>query len=152
MRNFKKKIGSIMAAIVLAPSLLVATAPSASAVTVTQSLRLKAVSVAASKYGSPYQWGAVGPKRFDCSGLVLFAFRAAGKSLPRTSAMQYRATKKISASQKRVGDLVFVFTGGRVTHVAIYAGMGRWIESPRPGTTVRLAKAWSSNVKYGRVV
>ena len=46
----------------------------------------KALQVAASKKGSPYKYGATGPKRFDCSGLTLYSFKKAGKKLVRAVA------------------------------------------------------------------
>jgi cell wall-associated NlpC family hydrolase len=49
----------------------------------------KALRIAASKKGSPYQWGATGPRSFDCSGLTLYSFKKVGKKLPRTAAQQY---------------------------------------------------------------
>lgn len=61
----------------------------------------KALQVAASKKGSPYKYGAVGPKRFDCSGLTLYSFKKAGKSLPRTAAAQYNKTNHVSASNRK---------------------------------------------------
>ncbi len=82
----------------------------------------KALKVAASKKGSPYRWGAAGPRRFDCSGLTLYAFKKAGKQLPRTAAAQYNKTKHISATKRTLGDLVFFHSGSSVYHVGIYAG------------------------------
>ncbi len=67
----------------------------------------KALNVAASKKGSPYQWGAAGPHRFDCSGLTLHSYKRAGKKLPRTAQAQYNKTRRISKTHRRKGDLVF---------------------------------------------
>ncbi|CAM5517837.1 C40 family peptidase OS=Streptomyces tendae OX=1932 GN=GUR47_29765 PE=3 SV=1 [Streptomyces tendae] len=61
----------------------------------------KALTIAASKKGSPYRWGATGPHRFDCSGLTLYSFKKAGKKLPRTAAQQYNKTRHISATAAR---------------------------------------------------
>lgn len=110
-----------------------------------------ALRVAASKAGSPYLWGAEGPHRFDCSGLTQYAFKRAGKRLPRTAAAQYNSTRHIPASQRRPGDLVFFGKRSRIYHVGIYAGHGKIWHSPRPGRVVRLEKIWTS-VRYGRVV
>lgn len=112
---------------------------------------VKALNVAASKKGSPYQWGATGPSRFDCSGLTLYSFKRAGKKLPRTAAAQYNSTRHISAGTRRVGDLVFFHTGRSVYHVGIYAGRGRIWHAPKTGARVRLEKIWTSGVWYGRV-
>ncbi|MFI2371280.1 C40 family peptidase [Streptomyces sp. NPDC018833] len=111
----------------------------------------KALQVAASKKGSPYRFGAVGPHRFDCSGLTVYSYKKAGKKLPRTAQQQYNRTRHVSASQRRRGDLVFFHSGGYVYHVGIYAGRGRIWHSPKTGDVVRLAKIWTSSVSYGRV-
>lgn len=69
-----------------------------------------AVQAALSKVGSPYSYGAVGPSSFDCSGLVMWAFRQAGVSLPHSSFAQYGMGRSVSAIQ--AGDLVFFNTAG----------------------------------------
>ncbi|MFF8033040.1 MULTISPECIES: C40 family peptidase [unclassified Streptomyces] len=111
----------------------------------------KALRIAAAKKGSPYQWGAVGPHRFDCSGLTLYSFKKAGKKLPRTAAQQYNKTRHISAGSRRAGDLVFFHSGSYVYHVGIYAGQGKIWHAPKTGDVVRLQKIWSRSVWYGRV-
>jgi cell wall-associated NlpC family hydrolase len=111
----------------------------------------KVVKVASTRRGAPYKWGAVGPRRFDCSGFVKWSFKRVGKNLPRTSRAQYKATKRISRSQLRRGDLVFYLTRGRVSHVAIYAGGGKMWAAPRPGKRVKLQKIYRGTIRYGRV-
>jgi cell wall-associated NlpC family hydrolase len=111
----------------------------------------KALQVAASKKGSPYKWGATGPKRFDFSGLTLYSYKKAGKSLPRTAAAQYNKTKHISAKSRKLGDLVFFHSGSNVYHVGIYAGKGKIWHSPKSGEVVKLQKIWTRSVWYGRV-
>ncbi|MFD4262301.1 C40 family peptidase [Streptomyces sp. NPDC058534] len=111
----------------------------------------KALKIAASKKGSPYRWGAVGPRRFDCSGLTLYSFKKAGKKLPRTAAQQYNKTRHISAKKRKVGDLVFFHSGRSVYHVGIYAGKGKLWHAPKTGDVVRLQKIWTGSVWYGRV-
>ncbi|MEU1301739.1 C40 family peptidase [Streptomyces shenzhenensis] len=111
----------------------------------------KALQIAASKKGSPYRWGATGPRRFDCSGLTLYSFKKAGKALPRTAAQQYNKTRHISAKSRRAGDLVFFHSGSSVYHVGIYAGHGKIWHAPKTGDVVRLQKIWTRSVWYGRV-
>ncbi|AWW40868.1 MULTISPECIES: C40 family peptidase [Streptomyces] len=111
----------------------------------------KALQIAASKQGSPYKWGATGPRRFDCSGLTLYSFKKAGKKLPRTAAQQYNKTRHISAKNRRAGDLVFFHSGSSVYHVGIYAGKGKIWHAPKTGDVVRLQKIWTRSVWYGRV-
>lgn len=114
-------------------------------------LATKALQVAASKKGSPYKYGAAGPRRFDCSGLTLYSFKKAGKTLPRTAAAQYNKTHHISASSRKAGDLVFFHSGRSVYHVGIYAGKGKIWHSPKTGEVVKLQKIWTKSVWYGRV-
>ncbi|GAA4815634.1 C40 family peptidase [Streptomyces ziwulingensis] len=111
----------------------------------------KALKIAASKKGAPYRYGAVGPSRFDCSGLTLYSFKKAGKKLPRTAAAQYNRTRHISAGHRKAGDLVFFHSGRSVYHVGIYAGKGRIWHAPKTGDVVRLQKIWTRGVWYGRV-
>ncbi|MFK0257015.1 C40 family peptidase [Streptomyces sp. NPDC090445] len=110
----------------------------------------KAVVIAASKEGAPYVYGAMGPRQFDCSGLTLYAFRKAGRTLPRTAEQQYRSTRRISRRQRTAGDLVFFPAGSTIAHVGIYAGNDRIWHAPRPGTRVRLEQIWTENARYTR--
>lgn len=100
----------------------------------------RALAFAKAQLGKPYKWGAVGPKSYDCSGLVLAAWRSVGVSLPRTSQQQFRSGgTRIAKSQLRPGDLVF-FYGSRPSHVAMYVGDGMVIHAPRPGKRVQYIK------------
>lgn len=94
-----------------------------------------AVDAALSKLGSPYLWGATGPNRFDCSGLMVWAWAQAGVSLPRTSHSQFTNLRSISRSELQPGDLVFAGSP-RVHHVGMYIGNGQIVHSPRSGYTV----------------
>ncbi|MFI6644093.1 C40 family peptidase [Streptomyces sp. NPDC050504] len=111
----------------------------------------KALSVAVSKKGAPYQYGAAGPSRFDCSGLTLYSYKKAGKTLPRTAQQQYNKTRHISWSKRQKGDLVFFHSGGGVYHVGLYAGNHKVWHSPKPGSGVKLERIWTKNVWYGQV-
>ncbi|MCT9088532.1 C40 family peptidase [Streptomyces sp. ASQP_92] len=111
----------------------------------------RALHVAASKKGSPYQYGATGPHRFDCSGLTLYSFKEAGRKLPHSAQQQYNISRHVTASSRQAGDLVFFHSGRRVYHVGIYAGNGRIWHSPKTGDVVRLERIWSGAVWYGRV-
>lgn len=71
-----------------------------------------AISAARSKTGAPYSYGATGPSSFDCSGLVQWAFKQAGVTLPRTSFAQYGEGTTVSKGNIRAGDLVFFNTAG----------------------------------------
>lgn len=98
-----------------------------------------ALAFAESQLGKPYRYGATGPNSYDCSGLVLTAWRSVGVSMPRTSQQQYAQGHRIAKSQLRAGDLVF-FYGQRPSHVAMYVGHGMVIHAPRPGKNVQYIK------------
>ncbi|OBS86766.1 lysozyme family protein [Bacillus pumilus] len=108
--------------------------------------------------GNPYQWAGSTPKTgFDCSGLVQWAYRKAGISLPRTAQEQYGATKKIAESQAVPGDLVFftgTYQGKFITHVGIYVGDGRMYNSNDGGVQYSDLKKgyWRDHlVSFGRI-
>ena len=105
---------------------------------------IRAFRVAAAQKGDPYRYGAAGPDAFDCSGLTSYAFRRAGKAIPRTSSAQ-------RAGMGRAGDLVFFHGGGGVSHVGFYAGGHRILHSPYPGSSVKIERIWSRSVSYGRI-
>jgi peptidoglycan DL-endopeptidase RipA len=90
--------------------------------------------------GIPDRFGsALSRVGFDCSGLMLYAFRAAGVNLPRVSRNQYDAGQKVPVSRIQPGDMVFYRTGGGpIHHVAMYIGNGRMIEAPYTGAAVRV--------------
>jgi peptidoglycan DL-endopeptidase CwlO len=102
-----------------------------------------AISFAEQQLGKPYLWGGTGPDAFDCSGLVMMAYRAAGINIARTSQMQWATEQRVPASQVQPGDLVF-FAGsdGTVTspgHVGLVIGGGKMIEAYATGFPIRVA-------------
>lgn len=108
-----------------------------------------AVKYAYNAIGTPYAWAQDGPDGYDCSGLTLAAWRAAGVSLPHNAAMQWNVVAHISRSQLQPGDLVFYRSLG---HVAIYVGSGKVIHAPTFGESVKLASVdMSTPYGYGRV-
>ncbi|MGI8683528.1 MAG: NlpC/P60 family protein [Acidimicrobiales bacterium] len=109
-----------------------------------------AVAEARRQLGKPYEYGSPGPDSFDCSGLTSWAWRAAGRSLPHSSAAQYGATIRVPVSEIEVGDLVFY--GKPIHHVGIYAGDGQMVEASETGTPVRMASIFRRDlVGVGRV-
>ncbi len=96
-----------------------------------------AVRQALAQVGKPYVWAAAGPNSFDCSGLMLYAWRAAGVSLPHSSRSQYSSTTRVSVSQIRPGDLVFF--GRPIHHVGMYIGNGQMVEASRSGRPVKVS-------------
>jgi cell wall-associated NlpC family hydrolase len=108
-----------------------------------------AVRFAYGALGTPYVYAAAGRGGYDCSGLTMAAWAAAGKSLPHNAAMQFNAVAHISRSALAPGDLVFYYGLG---HVALYVGNNQVIHAPHPGTVVQLASVdMASPYGYGRV-
>ena len=94
-----------------------------------------AYSYACSRIGCPYVWGAEGPDSFDCSGLVMWAYRQLGIELPHQSEAQMaRATRVVSVSEARPGDVLW-----RYGHVGIAGGYGGtpYVHAPTFGACVR---------------
>ncbi|MEV0371004.1 NlpC/P60 family protein [Streptomyces sp. NPDC050636] len=101
----------------------------------------KAISYATAQIGKDYVWGAEGPDTFDCSGLTLRAWQAAGRTIPRTSQEQWRQLPRVGIKNMRPGDLIIYFTDA--SHVGIYAGDGAMVHAPRPGRKITIAGAGS---------
>jgi Cell wall-associated hydrolases (invasion-associated proteins) len=94
---------------------------------------------ALSQLGKPYVWGGADLTGFDCSGLVRFIYDQVGIPVPRTAAEQFSAAKPVDLAGLKPGDLLFFRTQGRrISHVAIYAGEGRFVHAPRTGQAVEL--------------
>lgn len=105
-----------------------------------------AVRFAISQLGKMYRFGAVGPTNYDCSGLTMAAWKAAGKSLPHNAAMQYRATAKVGRAALVPGDLVYYRGLG---HVGIYIGNNQIIHAPRTGKPVQVVSITAVGTPYG---
>ena len=98
-----------------------------------------AARTACSEIGKPYVWAAAGPSSFDCSGLTLYAWAKAGKTLRHYTKWQWEDGTPISRSQLRPGDLVFFFPPS-LHHVGLYVGGGWMVHAPDTGDHVRMAK------------
>ena len=95
--------------------------------------------VARAQEGAPYRYGGDGPRAFDCSGLVHFAYDRAGLDLPRTVDRLRQAARPVDRDRLRRGDLLFFRFEGKLAHVGIYLGDGRFVHAPKTGERVSLA-------------
>ena len=110
---------------------------------------LEALRVARRQTGDAYKYGAEGPDRFDCSGLVYFAAQKAGfDDVPRTSSEQAEHVRRIDRSKLRRGDLVFFTKKGDVYHVGFYVGRSKdgqrlILHAPSTGEKVSRGPIWT---------
>lgn len=89
------------------------------------------------RIGSPYIWGATGPSEFDCSGLVVWAYRQIGKTLPRSSQAQANGGIPVAKSDLQPGDVVLFYDDA--SHVGLYAGNGNVLHASTYGVPVKIA-------------
>ncbi|MCV2490169.1 NlpC/P60 family protein [Geodermatophilus sp. YIM 151500] len=97
----------------------------------------QAVATAMAQRGKPYVWAAAGPGSFDCSGLVQYAYAAAGVTLPHSSKMQAGMGRSVSRGELQPGDLVAFYSP--VSHIGIYIGNGQMVHAPTSGDVVKVA-------------
>ena len=97
-----------------------------------------AIKYALQQIGDKYVFGADGLVYWDCSGLTMRAFQAAGVSLPHSSRAQYNYGKSVARKDLQPGDLVFF--GKPISHVGIYLGGDRMLHAPRSGSRVKIAE------------
>jgi cell wall-associated NlpC family hydrolase len=148
MRSFAV-LSLMLAAVLVAGTFTVAT-PSAEAAKNRHQRVLKGLDIVRNQKGDPYVYGAAGPGRFDCSGLVYFSFRKAGfTNVPRTSSQQARFADRIKKSNMHKGDLMFFYDGGGVYHVGIFAGRNKkgqrvMIHAPYGGKNVHRSTIWTN--------
>lgn len=113
-------------------------------------LRRNLIQTARRFIGTPYRWGGESARSgFDCSGLTMTVYRLNGLQLPRNSRAQFDAGHAVSQADLQIGDLVFYATGrrGRVSHVGIYIGGGKFIHAPGQGKRIRTASIDNSYFK-----
>jgi len=104
-----------------------------------------AIEYALARLGLPYVYGGTGPSGYDCSGLIMEAYLAAGISLPRTTYQQvYSGTPVYNPSQLKPGDLIFTAgsdgTAASPGHVGMYIGDDLVVDAPHTGTYIELSK------------
>ncbi len=116
---------------------------------------IQVAELARQQLGKPYQWGAAGPDRFDCSGLAFFVFGSLGVDLPRVSSDQAAVGTEISISQLQPGDLLFfALDGPRINHVGVFIGNQKFVHAPRRYLPVRINSLhdsyWRQRMKIAR--
>jgi murein DD-endopeptidase len=99
----------------------------------------KAAVAATHQLGVPYRYGGSTTRGFDCSGLVQYAWSRAGVRIPRTTTEQWRKMSPVRRSDLEVGDLLFFRIDGRISHVGLYLGQGRFVHAPATGRSVSVA-------------
>jgi cell wall-associated NlpC family hydrolase len=110
------------------------------------SIAERAVAAAMSKLGSRYVYGAGGPNRFDCSGLVQWAYRQAGVSTAHYTGTFWGSYRHVSTNELQPGDLVFFYADKH--HVGIYIGGGMMVNAPHTGDVVRIAPVFGGGRDY----
>ena len=108
-----------------------------------------AIQFAKEQLGKPYRYAATGPDSYDCSGLTMRAWGAAGVGLADYSGAQYSGLPHVPLDQMQPGDLVFWGAGGS-SHVGLYVGGGMMIHAPHTGDVVRVAPVYGSPVGAAR--
>jgi peptidoglycan DL-endopeptidase CwlO len=108
-----------------------------------------AIAYARSQLGKPYCYAGAGPARFDCSGLTMRAWGAAGVSMPHYSGAQYSMFPHVPLNAMQPGDLVFWGPGGS-DHVGLYIGGGQMIAAPHTGDVVKIQAVFGSPVGAAR--
>jgi cell wall-associated NlpC family hydrolase len=107
------------------------------------------VTIAESQVGKPYQWGGAGPNSYDCSGLTMTAWGAAGVALPHSAQDQYDLTTRIAIAGLEPGDLVFFGTPTDVYHVGMYVGNGYMVDAPETGEDVMVQSIYELSLLGG---
>ena len=118
--------------------------------TTSDPVALKMLKFAKAQTGKPYAWGGVGPKSYDCSGLVMTSYVSAAITLPRVAADQYGVGTAIPLNLAQQGDLLFwasdVTKPSTIYHVGIYVGSGQVLDAPYTGAYVGTRALWTHDL------
>ncbi|WP_020502323.1 C40 family peptidase [Sciscionella marina] len=125
----------------------------------TEPHQARAVSYALAQLGKAYRWGAKGPEAFDCSGLMLAAWAAAGVGVPAGTTSQVHAGRPVAGvAQLEPGDLVFIpgslGSPANPRHVGMFAGSGLIVNAydETKGVILEPLTAWQTKVSAIRRV
>ena len=113
----------------------------------------RAVTYALAQLGHPYVWGGAGPVSFDCSGLTMRAWAAAGVALLHYTGDQLHEGQAVAPAQAAAGDLVLIPGSdspgpGLPGHVGIYLGDGLVVSAVDPEVGV-VVQTWQAFVSGG---
>jgi cell wall-associated NlpC family hydrolase len=108
-----------------------------------QSVGARAAAVALDQVGVPYRYGGTTTSGFDCSGLVQFSYRNAGKNVPRTTGQLWTSSTSVDRDDIQAGDLLFFSFEGKMSHVGMYVGKQQFVHAPSSGRTVTVANLTS---------
>jgi peptidoglycan DL-endopeptidase CwlO len=115
------------------------------------SLGVRALKIAMEVIGDPYSWGAAGPKAFDCSGLVVWAYGHLGITLEHFTGDLWNEVEHVSRSELQPGDLVFFYPG--IEHVGLYVNKNLMLDAPTFGQDVQIqAIPWADYDGGGAVI
>ncbi len=113
--------------------------------------RARVMDAALAELGAPYLYGGADDKGFDCSGLVYRAYAdALGAALPRTARSLYSYAERIERGELQPGDLVFFDTTGRLAHVGLYLGEGRFVHAASEGPRVGVIESSLGEAYWAR--
>jgi cell wall-associated NlpC family hydrolase len=99
----------------------------------------RAASIASQQVGIAYRYGGADSNGFDCSGLVYYAYSNAGTRVARTTAGLWQSLQPVPRDELEVGDVLFFNIDGKVAHVGMYLGRGRFVHAPSSGRSVVVA-------------
>ena len=99
----------------------------------------RAAAVELQQVGVPYRYGGSTTSGFDCSGLVQYSYRRAGKTVPRTTGQLWSSTSTVKRNELQAGDLLFFSIDGKMSHVGMYLGGQRFVHAPSTGRKVTVA-------------
>lgn len=106
------------------------------------------IKTALAQLGKPYVYGSAGPNGFDCSGLTMFSFAAAGVALPHSSLAQSQMGVQVARADLQPGDLVFFYSP--ISHVGLYIGNGLMVHARTFGSPVAVTSVDQAGYRFGR--
>ncbi|NCF58251.1 MAG: NlpC/P60 family protein [Gammaproteobacteria bacterium] len=109
----------------------------------------RAAAIALQQVGSAYRYGGTSPAGFDCSGLVQYSYRAAGKTVPRTTGQLWNVAGEVAYDDLQAGDLLFFRFDGKMSHVGIYVGNEQFVHAPSAGGSVSVESMNAEHYRRG---